>query len=94
MWLGRVEGKIWATIKDDKFKSVRLSILQPLDEFQQPMGAHVVAVDGIGVRDEDLVFWVNSTEACFVLPGVMLPTEASIVGLVDELDVIDLEQEG
>ena len=87
MWLGLVEGKIWATVKDDKFEGIRLSILQPLDENQKPMGSHVVAVDGIGVRDGDLVFWVNSTEASFIFPGTQVPTEASIVGLVDELDV-------
>jgi len=93
MWLGRVEGKIWATVKDSKFDGVRLSILQPLDEHQKPMGGHLVAVDGIGVREGDLVFWVNSTEAGFVFPGVQTPTEASIVGLVDELDVVDFTAE-
>ena len=94
MWLGRIEGKIWATIKDDKFNGIRLSIMQPLDEHQRPMGSHVVAVDGIGVGEGDLVFWVNSTEASFVFPGVKVPTEASIVGVVDELDVVDFEAEG
>jgi len=69
MWLGRVEGKIWATVKDSKFDGVRL------------------------IREGDLVFWVNSTEAGFVFPGVQTPTEASIVGLVDELDVVDFTAE-
>jgi ethanolamine utilization protein EutN len=91
MWLGRIEGKIWASVKDDKFEGIPLSIMQPLDEYQQPMGPHIVAVDGISVREGDLVFWVNSTEASFVFPHQQIPTEAGIVGLVDELDVIEPE---
>jgi microcompartment protein CcmK/EutM len=86
VYLGRIEGKVWATIKDDRLKAIHLCLMQPVDEFLVETGPVVVAVDSIGVSEGDLVFWVDSTEAGFVRPEG-LPTEVSIVGLVDRLDL-------
>lgn len=87
MYLGRIEGKVWATIKDDRLKAVQLRLMQPVDERLQDSGPVVVAVDTIGVSEGDLVFWVDSTEAGFVDPKQGIPTEVSIVGVVDRLDL-------
>jgi microcompartment protein CcmK/EutM len=89
VYLGRIEGKVWATIKDDRLKAVHLCLMQPIDERLEESGPVVVAVDTIGVSEGDLVFWVDSTEAGFVKPDQGIPTEVSIVGLVDRLDVED-----
>lgn len=87
MRLGRIEGKVWATIKDQRLTGVTLYIMQPIDENQRPEGRAFVAVDCIGVSEGDLVYWVNSTEASFLLEDRSIPSETSIVGLVDRLDV-------
>jgi len=87
MYLGRIEGKVWATAKDPRLKAVRFCLMQPVDEKDQPSGNPIVAVDTIGVSEGDLVFWVNSTEASFVVRREGLPTEVSIVGLVDRVDL-------
>jgi ethanolamine utilization protein EutN len=87
MFLGRIEGKVWATAKDDRLDAVRLCLMQQVDEHERPVGEVMVAVDSIGVSEGDLVFWVNSTEAGFVRPDRGLPTEVSIVGLVDRIDL-------
>lgn len=87
MRLGRIDGKVWATVKDHRLHGLRLHILQPVNEFEEPEGNALIAVDDIGVSDGDLVFWVNSTEAGFLLPDRDIPSEFSIVGLVDRLDI-------
>ncbi|MBN1349041.1 EutN/CcmL family microcompartment protein [candidate division KSB1 bacterium] len=89
MKLGRIEGKVWATIKDEKLKGVKLYIMQPIDEYEQPLGAPVIAADTIGTREGDIVYWVSGAEGTFVLDAHQIPSEASIVGLVDRLDVAD-----
>jgi len=87
MKLGRIEGKVWATIKDPKLLGVKFYIMQPIDENEQPLGAPVVAADTIGAREGDVVFWVGGAEGTFVLDDHQIPSEVSIVGLVDRLDV-------
>jgi microcompartment protein CcmK/EutM len=87
MKLGRIDGKVWAATQDPRLKGLRLQILQPINENEQPEGDPFIAVDDIGVSEGDLVYWVNSTEAGFLLPDRVIPSEISIVGVVDRLDV-------
>ncbi|MBK7257858.1 MAG: hypothetical protein IPI01_08675 [Ignavibacteriae bacterium] len=46
-----------------------------------------MVVDTIGSREGDTVFWVGGAEATFAFPDRQIPSDASIVGLVDRLDV-------
>ncbi|GAB4115424.1 MAG: hypothetical protein Kow001_16510 [Acidobacteriota bacterium] len=87
MKLGRIDGKVWAATQDPRLKGLRLQVLQPINENEQPEGDPFIAVDDIGVSEGDLVYWVNSTEAGFLLPDRDIPSEISIVGVVDRLDV-------
>lgn len=87
MKLGRIEGKVWATIKDPKLQGVKFYIMQPIDEYENPMGSPMIAADTVGTREGDIVFWVGGAEATFILDDRQIPSEASIVGLVDRLDV-------
>jgi ethanolamine utilization protein EutN len=87
MFLGRIDGKVWATVKEERLRGIQLSIMQPLDEDENPQGKPMIVVDTIGATDGDLVYWVNSTEASFVLEDSLIPSEASVVGLVDRLDL-------
>jgi ethanolamine utilization protein EutN len=86
MKLGRVLGKVWATVKDPQLEGVTLYIMQPVDEQDNPLGRPIVATDTVGSDMGDLVFWVGSTEATFSLQRRRIPSDASIVGLVDRLD--------
>lgn len=87
MRLGRVEGRIWASVKDVKLKGVQLAIMQPIDEQERPEGNAIIAADSVGTTEGDIVFWVNSTEASFLYEGQQIPSEISIVGLVDRVDI-------
>jgi ethanolamine utilization protein EutN len=86
MRLGKVVGKVWATVKDTQLEGVKLYLMQPVDEKLNPMGSVVVASDAVNSREGDLVYWVGSAEATFVFPGKQIPSDVSIVGIVDHLD--------
>jgi ethanolamine utilization protein EutN len=90
MKLGRITGKVWATVKDAKLNGVTLYVLQPVDEQDKPLGPELVAVDTVGSREGDLVFWVGGAEATFAFPQRQIPSDVTIVGLVDRLDLQQL----
>ncbi len=87
MRLGRVIGKVWATVKDDQLDAVKLAIMEVVDEHQKPTGTTFVAADTIGTRDGDLVFWVGGGEATRPFWDRSIPSDVTIIGLVDSLDI-------
>jgi ethanolamine utilization protein EutN len=87
MKLGRVTGKVWATAKDPKLNGLTLYVMQPVDETGVAIGGELIAVDTLGSREGDLVFWVGGAEATFAFHDRQIPSDATIVGLVDRLDV-------
>jgi len=85
--LGRVVGKVVATIKNDTLIGQRLLIVQPIDRFGRDKGKPVVALDSVGAGAGESVYWCRGKEASFpFLPGEV-PTETTIVGIVDELNI-------
>ena len=86
MRLGRVTGRVWATIKDPKLTGIKLAIVQPLDEKENPVGQPLVATDVMGTDEGNLVYWVTGPEATFALKNRQFPSDASIIGFVDRLD--------
>ena len=85
MRLGRVIGKVWATRKDPSLHSVKLYMMQPLDYRQQPEGKPVIAADAIGAGEGEIVFWVSGGEATLAIPDRIIPSDVSIVGIVDSM---------
>jgi ethanolamine utilization protein EutN len=85
--LGIVTGKVWATVKDPQLEGVKLFIIQPIDEHKNPVGKEIVAVDTYGAREDDVVFWVGGREATRGIEGRLFPSDATILGLADRLDV-------
>ena len=87
MRLGRVVGKVWATVKDDRLNAVKLAIMDVVDENEKATGTTFIAADTIGTRDGDVVFWVGGGEATRAYPDRNIPSDVTIVGLVDSLDI-------
>ena len=83
MKLGRVVGKVWATIKDRQLDGVKLFVLQPVDKNLKSIGNPIVVADAVGSGEGELVYWVSSREATFAFPDKKIPCDASIVGIVD-----------
>lgn len=86
MQLGRVIGRVICTIKDESLKGKTLLLIQPLDKNGHDRGKPLVAVDAVGAGAGETVYWCRGKEAAMPwLPEQEVPTEASIVGIVDQI---------
>ena len=85
MQLGRVIGNVVCTIKSDALEGKRLMLVQPLDRDLIEKGRTIVALVSVGAGTGELIYWCRGKEASFPWPEQEVPTEASIVGIVDEL---------
>lgn len=84
MRLGRVVGRVVATVRAADLDGEKLLVVQPLDSARRPMGATVVACDVAQSGPGDLVLWVGGREAALALPRTFVPVDATIVGHVEQ----------
>jgi len=87
MYLGRVVGRVWATVKDPGLASQRLLVVQPLTPSLQATGKRLVCTDAVGAGAGELVYWTKGKEASFPFLPVETPVETTIVGIVDTVNV-------
>lgn len=88
MILARVVGTVVATRKDPRLEGRSLMVLQPVDPDDKPQGAYVVAVDTVGVGVGERVIAVSGSSARMAEGCATLPTDCSIVGIVDTFTVV------
>jgi ethanolamine utilization protein EutN len=87
MLLGRVIGNVVATIKNASLTGQRLLIVQPLDRHGRDKGKPLVALDSVGAGAGETIYWCRGKEASFPFLPAEVPTEATIVGIVDEVNI-------
>jgi microcompartment protein CcmK/EutM len=87
MQLARVIGTVVSTHKDASLQAVKLLVIQPLSAAREPAGRALVATDAAGAGVGEDVFFVRGAEASFPFHPVVVPTDATIVGIVDRVDV-------
>ncbi|MBI1803094.1 MAG: EutN/CcmL family microcompartment protein [Ignavibacteriae bacterium] len=87
MFFAKVIGTVWATRKDESLRACKLQFIQPLTAERKEIGDPIVAVDTIGAGPGETVFYITAREATIPLPIEMAPVDASIVGIVDRIDV-------
>ena len=87
MFFAKVIGTVWATRKDEHLTGFKLQFIQPMDARCNPAGDPIVAVDTIGAGPGETVFYITAREATIPLPVEMAPVDASIVGIVDRIDL-------
>jgi microcompartment protein CcmK/EutM len=87
MQLARVIGDVVATMKDGNLHGIRLMLLQPLDPNLKATGRTLVAIDAIGAGVGETVFFVRGKEASFPFYPQEVPTDAGIVGIVDQVSL-------
>ena len=85
--LARVIGDVVVTLKDDNLHGLKLMVLQPLAPDGSAVGRTLVAVDAVGAGVGETVFFVRGKEASFPFYPTEVPTDAGIVGIVDEIDL-------
>jgi microcompartment protein CcmK/EutM len=89
MDLARVVGRVVCTQKNDTLVGRKLLMIQPITETGADTGALLIAVDAVGAGAGERVFYVTGREASFAFLPDHVPTDASIVGIVDRVDIVD-----
>jgi ethanolamine utilization protein EutN len=87
MILGRVIGNVVATMKDASLTGQRLLLVQPIDRHGRDKGKPIVALDSVGAGAGEKVYWCRGKEASFPFLPAEVPTEATIVGIVDAVNI-------
>jgi microcompartment protein CcmK/EutM len=87
MLLGRVIGNVVCTMKNASLVGQRLLIVQPLDGKGKDKGRPIVALDSVGAGAGETIYWCRGKEASFPYLPVEPPTDATIVGIVDSVNI-------
>ena len=87
MILGRVIGNVVCTIKHPALDGCKLLIVQPVDRQGRDKGRAVVALDSVGAGVGETVYWCRGREASFPFLPAEVPTETTIVGIVDMVNI-------
>lgn len=83
MHLGRVIGTVVSTAKNDGLVGRKLLVVQPLDSTGGVVGAPMVAIDSIGAGVGEAVIWCRGKESSFPFLPRNVPSDCTIVGIVD-----------
>jgi ethanolamine utilization protein EutN len=87
LFLGKVIGNIWATQKYEALKSFKLLLVQPINAEHTNIGEPIVAVDTVGAGSGEIIFYITASEAVIPLPVDFAPVDASIVGIIDSINI-------
>jgi len=87
MQLGRVVGNVVCTMKDGHLSGKKLLVVQPVDRHGREKGRTLIAIDSVGAGTGELIYWCRGKEASFPFLPEEVPTEATIVGIVDEINL-------
>ena len=82
MYLGKVIGCVVATVKNDMLEGKKLLLVRRL-----PNGPVVVAIDAVGAGAGETVYVCRGREAAFAFKPQEVPTEATIVAIVDSINM-------
>ena len=89
MLLGRVIGTVVCTRKVESWEGVKLLLVQPLTEELRETGDPLVACDTVQAGQGDVVFFEGGREAALGLKDWFNPSDATIMGIVDRVDLTE-----
>ena len=87
MYLGRVVGCVWSTVKNRELEGIRMLVVQPLTPELKNTGRRIICTDSMGAGTGEIVYWVRGKEASFPFAPAEPPTDTTIVGIVDSVHV-------
>jgi ethanolamine utilization protein EutN len=88
--LARVVGDVVSTMKDANLVGRRMLLLQPIAASGEAAGRTLVALDSVGAGVGEKVFFVRGREAAFPFYPAEPPADATVIGIVDRVDVESL----
>jgi microcompartment protein CcmK/EutM len=87
MFLARVVGTVVATVKSPSLDGKKILVIQPIDKHGKDQGAKLLALDSVGAGAGETVYCCKGREASFPWLPQEVPTETSIVAIVDRINV-------
>ena len=87
MEIGKIVGSITSVSKIDELKPVKLFLVQLVDSDLKPIEDYIVAIDPIGVGNEDMVILTGGSGSRFTEITEPTHTDASIIARIDNLEV-------
>ena len=87
MLLGRIIGTVVCTAKNPSLEGKKLLLVQPINRYGKDKGKPLVAVDSVGAGAGETIYWCKGREASYPFAPNEIPTEATIVGIVDSINV-------
>ncbi|MBI3665855.1 MAG: EutN/CcmL family microcompartment protein [Acidobacteria bacterium] len=88
MFLARVVGRVWATAKEPGLEGRKLLLLEPIGPDGKRRGRRLVAVDAVGAGAGEIVYWCRGRESTIPFLPDEVPTDASVVGIVDTISTV------
>jgi microcompartment protein CcmK/EutM len=85
--LARVVGTVVSSRKDEQLEGCKLLVIQPVDRNRKDIGRPLVALDSVGAGAAEEVFYVRGREASFPFLPAEVPSDATIVGIIDHWNV-------
>jgi len=87
MLLARVIGNVVSTVKNGSLTAKKILVLQPIDSAGNDRGAKLLALDSVGAGAAETVYYCRGREASFPWYPEEVPVDATIVGIVDHVNV-------
>jgi len=87
VFIAKVIGTVWATVKDRNLQGYKLQIIQPLNSRGEKVGSPIMAVDTIGAGPGETVMYITAREAVIPMGVKEAPVDASIVGIIEKIDL-------
>ena len=88
MDMARVIGRVVATQKYRTLEGMKLAVIQPLDEELRDAGEPLIAIDPESrCGNGEYVYYVGGGDAAGLEAGKWIPSDASIVGIFDRVEV-------
>ena len=79
--------QFWATRKYESVNGYKMQFVQPINSAMETLGEPIIALDTVGAGPGEIICYVTSSEAVIPLDVEMAPVDASIVGIVDSINV-------
>jgi len=86
MELARVEGTIVSTMKSERLKGRKLTLINLVGPDTQPINSYLVAIDPLGAGVGEIVLAVRGSSARQSDDLATVPTDTSIVAIVDSVE--------
>jgi ethanolamine utilization protein EutN len=87
MFLAKVVGTATSSRKHKLLTGTKLQVVEPIEDVEGTRGRLVIAVDTVGAGVGELVLVAVGSMARFALMHPQSPIDATIVGIVDRLEV-------